>query len=63
MTITLHWWMLPIALIIVGIVGMSRDKSTGMCGGLTGMLFLFGCIIAAVFVCIGYGISHFFRGT
>ena len=54
MTITLHWWALPLALFIAGPMLARLDKSTGYMGGLAGALTCLACWIAAAFTLIGH---------
>lgn len=54
MIITLHWWMIPILIILIGAYISSQDTSTGYGGGITGG-FVF---IVALVVAIAFSIGH-----
>lgn len=54
MTIALRWWFVPIVLLLVGIVAMHRDKSTGMFGGCAGAFGFLLCGIAALAFTAGH---------
>lgn len=42
MTVTLHWWMAPLACLVIGIVGAFIDRETGrFADGLLGAAWVF----------------------
>lgn len=56
MTITLHWWWIPVTLVVLGWIIGARFKSTGDYDFFTpfiGLAIFLGCLIAAVAFTIG----------
>ena len=54
MTITLRWWFVPLVILAIGVIGMHRDKSTGLWGGCAGAVWFAACCLAAVAFTIGH---------
>lgn len=54
MTITLHWWMIPAALVLLGLVLAWLDDSTGYLGGMAGAFGLFVCFAMAIAFTVGH---------
>lgn len=51
MTLTLHWWMLPLALVVYGFVALNRQRMDWDFGP---TLVFFGCMIVALALVVGH---------
>jgi hypothetical protein len=56
MTITVHWWMIPIIIILGGAYISSQDNSTGYGGGVMGGFVL----LVAIAIAVAFSIGHWF---
>jgi hypothetical protein len=58
MTIALHWWALPVAIVIVGLVFLMwpRQSSGGYIdlSGLGDVMVFFACVVVAAGICVGH---------
>jgi hypothetical protein len=56
MTITLHWWMAPIAIVVIGYIWAEINYRTakGYLGGFESGFIFFISIIATIFITIGH---------
>lgn len=61
MTITLHWWALPIAIVLLGLIVLvwPRQSSGGYAnlGDLGGIMFFVLTLIAAMAICVGHWLA------
>ncbi|WP_426269162.1 hypothetical protein ACN9MB_13125 [Dyella kyungheensis] len=55
MTITLHWWMLPVAILLVGFfIAWRHEDQGGYMPDLTGAAAVLGSILFAGAICLGH---------
>lgn len=55
MTITLHWWMLPLAIVIAGIfIAWRHEDRGGYMPDLTKPFVIFVATVIAVTLCVGH---------
>lgn len=60
MTIELHWWMLPIAVLVIGlwwawrIIGDPKNDGFFNFGGIEGLFVAAGSVVAAMAICVGH---------
>lgn len=58
MTITLHWWLIPLAIAILGFVFMwFADRQGGILGGLFEMFGAVVCWVVAIAICITHWLT------
>ncbi|URL59603.1 hypothetical protein IM816_05765 [Luteibacter flocculans] len=60
MTITLSWWALPVAMVVLGLIALVWPSKSGGgyvdLSGLGQLAIFFVCLIIAVSICVGHWI-------
>lgn len=59
MTLTFHWWVLPLIIVAVGFIFYRIDRNEGgMFAGLFGGLLFIASICVALAICLGYWMAQ-----